>query len=199
MRYQFTKRFRITCLIIALFAQMTFSAFAISSDEYDSNMDYMTEMRLAAEDGSEQALRYGTICEINRNLKIRDLDLDYEETYFFRPNRSAEDILSDITEYIENHRRIYLGTYWITGYTISYEDCGKIDGITRSGVIAEVGRTCASGTEFDFGTKLYIEGLGERVVEDRGGKVKNGYLDILFETKSECYAATGWYDVWLIQ
>lgn len=160
--------------------------------------DYMTEMRIAAEDGSPEALRRGALCELDRNLKIREMDLSYEETDFFKPNRSGEEILADILNYIQSQTRVYLGRYYITGYTISYRDCGKIDGVTASGVIAEVGRTVASGKEFAFGTRLYIEGIGERVVEDRGKAVHNGKIDVLFATTAECYAATGWYDVWLI-
>lgn len=63
----------------------------------------------------------------------------------------------------------YLGRYWITGYDICEECCGKTDGITASGAVAQVGRTIAAPREIPFGTTLYIEGIGERVVEDRGG------------------------------
>lgn len=171
---------------------------AVSVVEYDESTDYMTEMIACAEDGSETALRKGAMFEFQRNLKIRGMELSYAETVFFREGRSGDEILADIAEYIESHSRIYLGRYWVTGYTISYADCGKIDGITASGIAASVGRTCASGKEFAFGTRLYIEGIGERTVEDRGGGVHNGHLDVLFATRDECYAATGWYDVWLI-
>lgn len=161
-------------------------------------IDFITEMRLAAEDGSEDALRHGALCELDRNLKIREQNLPYGETEFFKPNWSGEEILRDILNYIESSKRVYLGTYRITGYTISYADCGKIDGITASGVRAEVGRTCAAGPGLPFGTRVYIEGIGERIVEDRGGGVGNGHIDVLFETCDECFAATGYYNVYLI-
>ena len=90
----------------------------------------------------------------------------------------------------------YIGTYYITGYDICVKCCGKVDGITASGVQATVGRTIATGREFDFGTRLYIDGIGERVVEDRG--VKNGCIDVLCGDHPECYAITGHYDVYLI-
>ena len=159
----------------------------------------MTEMIACAEDGSDTAIRQGAMFEFQRNLKIRGMGLSYEETVFFREGRTGEEILADIYDYIKGHNRVYLGRYYITGYTISYADCGKIDGITASGIVASVGRTCASGKEFAFGTRLYIDGIGERTVEDRGGGVHNGHIDVLFATRDECYAATGWYDVWLIE
>jgi len=94
--------------------------------------------------------------------------------------------------------RVYLGRYWITGYDICVKCCGKTDGITASGVKATVGRTVAAPKGFDFGTRLYIDGLGERVVEDRGGAIKGNKIDVLCEDHAGCYAITGFYDVWQI-
>ena len=92
--------------------------------------------------------------------------------------------------------REYLGRFRITGYCTCSKCCGKSDGVTASGTTATVGRTCAAGKTFPFGTKLYIEGLGERVVEDRGGFSGNT-IDVLCEDHPACYAITGWYDVYV--
>jgi len=95
-------------------------------------------------------------------------------------------------------QRIFLGRYYITGYDICVSCCGKTDGITASGVQATVGRTCAAPKSFDFGDRIWIEGLGERVVEDRGGAIKGSKIDVLCEDHPQCYAITGWYDVYKI-
>lgn len=95
-------------------------------------------------------------------------------------------------------RREYLGRYWITGYDICVKCCGKTDGITASGVKAQVGRTVAAPKGFAFGTRLYIDGIGERVVEDRGGAIKGNKIDVLCEDHAECYAITGYYDLYRI-
>lgn len=58
------------------------------------------------------------------------------------------------------------------------------DGLTASGVPA-VGRICAAPPEYPFGTRLWIEGLGEYVVQDRGGDITGNRLDILFATHAE--------------
>lgn len=89
-----------------------------------------------------------------------------------------------------------IGQYYVTGYDICVECCGKTDGITASGVLAEVGRTVAANN-MPFGTRLYIDGIGERVVEDRGG-MKDNVLDVLCNDHPECYAITGYYDVYII-
>lgn len=93
----------------------------------------------------------------------------------------------------------YLGRYKITGYDTCAECCGKSDGITASGTQATVGRTCAASKDLPFGTRLYIEGIGERVVEDRGGGVKGDHIDVLCEDHPACYAVTGYYEVYAIE
>lgn len=90
----------------------------------------------------------------------------------------------------------YLGQYRVTGYDICVKCCGKTDGITASGTIATVGRTVGCNS-LPFGTRLYIDGIGERIVEDRGG-TKSNILDVLCNNHDECYAITGYYDVYII-
>ena len=91
----------------------------------------------------------------------------------------------------------YLGRYYITGYDICVQCCGKTNGITAGGTSATVGRTCAANG-MDFGTRLYIDGIGERVVEDRGG-MADDVIDVLCEDHAACYAVTGWYDVYAVE
>lgn len=92
----------------------------------------------------------------------------------------------------------YLGNYKITGYDICVSCCGNTRGITASGTTATVGRTCAAPKNIPFGTRLWIEGIGERVVEDRGGAVHGKKLDILCTDHPACYAITGTYEVYII-
>lgn len=92
---------------------------------------------------------------------------------------------------------VYLGSYQIYGYDTCERCCVKSDGITASGTTATVGRTVAV-MGIPFGTRLYIEGIGERVVEDRGG-LEPGVIDVLCENHSECYAITGTYEVYVIE
>ena len=95
----------------------------------------------------------------------------------------------------ENAELVYLGEFYVTGYDVCMECCGKVDGITASGAQATVGRTVAASSDFPFGTILYIEGIGARIVEDRGG-IKTQHLDVVCEDHPACYAITGYYDVW---
>ncbi|SFM16785.1 3D (Asp-Asp-Asp) domain-containing protein [Paenibacillus sp. 1_12] len=59
-------------------------------------------------------------------------------------------------------------------------------GITASGSRTEEGRTIAADWKvLPKGTKVYIEGIGERVVEDKGGAIKGNKIDVFFESEKE--------------
>lgn len=91
----------------------------------------------------------------------------------------------------------YMGAYWITGYDpFCSHCCGKSDGITASGAKAEFGVTCAM-YGIPFGTKIYIDGLGYYIVQDRG--VGSGCIDLACENHAACYAVTGRYDVYIVE
>ena len=93
----------------------------------------------------------------------------------------------------------FLGNWKVTGYDICVSCCGNTKGITASGTQATVGRTCAAGKDLPFGTVLYIDGIGYRTVEDRGGGVNGGHIDVLCNNHPECYSITGRYDVYVVE
>jgi 3D (Asp-Asp-Asp) domain-containing protein len=74
-------------------------------------------------------------------------------------------------------------TFEVTAYTSGYESTGKRPGdegygITASGEPVRDNYTIACPPSMVFGTRLEIEGIGERVCEDRGGAIKEGRLDL---------------------
>lgn len=77
-------------------------------------------------------------------------------------------------------------TYIATAYCPNECCCGPWSRIaykaTASGVGAVEGRTIAMDPSYPFGTRLYIEGLGERVCEDRGSAIVGNHIDLYFET-----------------
>lgn len=82
----------------------------------------------------------------------------------------------------------YVGVFKLTGYCNCSKCCGHSSGKTASGTYPVEGRTVAASKQFPFGTKLYIEGLGEYIVEDRGGFASN-VIDMYSNTHSGCYRA----------
>lgn len=79
----------------------------------------------------------------------------------------------------------------ITAYTNGRESTGKVKGDknyakTASGKITKEGRTVSADIKlFPFGTVLYIDGVGERVVEDTGSAIKGYKLDLFIEDLKE--------------
>jgi 3D (Asp-Asp-Asp) domain-containing protein len=74
-------------------------------------------------------------------------------------------------------------TFEVTAYTAGPESTGKQPGddgygITASGDHVRENYTLACPPSMAFGTRLEIEGIGERVCADRGGAIKEGRLDI---------------------
>lgn len=89
-----------------------------------------------------------------------------------------------------------IGEWKITGYDACAECCGWTTGITASGTQATVGRTIAV-RGYPFGTHIYIDGLGEYIVEDRCGG--EGIIDVFCNNHSECYSITGKYQCWIMK
>jgi 3D (Asp-Asp-Asp) domain-containing protein len=75
-----------------------------------------------------------------------------------------------------------------SAYTAAADECGKSDGITSSGLPVAEERTLACPPAFPFGAKIYIEGIGERRCEDRGGAIQGNHVDIYMQTKNEAFA-----------
>ena len=59
------------------------------------------------------------------------------------------------------------------------------DGNTATNKVAKRGHVAADWRIFPPGTKLFIPGYGEAVVEDKGGAVKGYHLDLFVDSKDE--------------
>ncbi|MCM3257041.1 3D domain-containing protein [Paenibacillus lautus] len=78
-------------------------------------------------------------------------------------------------------------TFTLTAYTNGPESTGKRPGnkgyaITASGKRTVEGRTIAADPRvLPMGTKVYIEGVGQRVVEDTGSAIKGQKIDVFID------------------
>lgn len=83
-----------------------------------------------------------------------------------------------------------LGEFKVTYYCPCAKCCGKTDGITASGTLAQEGITVAADwTVIEPGTKLYIDGVGQRVVEDKGGAIKGNRIDVFMDSHERALQA----------
>ena len=106
--------------------------------------------------------------------------------------------VSETTE--ESPKMIPLGNFYITGYTPTCSHCcGKSDGIGASGRKIKPGKSVAmnrtdmKALDLEYGDKIYIPGIGERVIEDTG--CKQGVIDVACDSHESCYKITGYYQV----
>lgn len=74
-----------------------------------------------------------------------------------------------------------------TGYDACKKCCGKTDGITATGTLAQVGRTVAVDPNvIQLGTKIYIPELNTIfTAEDVGGKILGNRIDIFMKTHQQ--------------
>lgn len=56
--------------------------------------------------------------------------------------------------------------------------------VTASGAKVVPGVTAAAGPAVPFGTKLYIPGIGWRIVQDRGSAIGNNHIDIAMPSRA---------------
>jgi 3D (Asp-Asp-Asp) domain-containing protein len=80
-----------------------------------------------------------------------------------------------------------LGVFAVSAYTHDWQADGTPTR-TASGTIPAAGRTVAVDPQvIPFGSKIYIEGLGERIAEDSGGKIKGKRLDLFLPSDDHCW------------
>ncbi len=79
-----------------------------------------------------------------------------------------------------------IGRFKLTAY--SGPQLGQETPITATGTTARAGRTVAVDPKvIPLGSRIYIEGLGERVAEDVGGAVKGRHIDVYLGTVPQAF------------
>lgn len=101
-----------------------------------------------------------------------------------------QELYSTKVEIESRPKKIYLGTFKLTGYCPCSRCCGKSTGITATGAKATEGVTVAADwSVIPAGSRIEIEGVGERVVQDKGGGVKGNRIDIFVNSHGNAYNA----------
>lgn len=80
----------------------------------------------------------------------------------------------------------HLGTFSVTAYTHYRNPRGGLNA-TATGTLPKVGRTVAVDPRvIPLGSRIYIPGIGERIAEDTGGKIKGKKLDLFLPSVKAC-------------
>ncbi|MEN6565883.1 MAG: 3D domain-containing protein [Veillonellales bacterium] len=131
---------------------------------------------------------------LQRNEEKRfNLALISERT---QQKRQSIELLNTYTDRLSNLSRNTrlesIKTFTVTAYSPGEESTGKQPGHpdykkTATGTLATEGRTVAADFSIlPSGSRVFIEGVGERVVEDTGGAIIGNRLDLYMESVDEC-------------
>lgn len=94
-------------------------------------------------------------------------------------------IQADVKE-LKNNKVAYVGKFLITYYCACEQCCGNNNGITASGAKVQEGVTVAADTsQLPFGTKIYINGIGWRIVQDKGSAIQGNKLDVYIPSHND--------------
>lgn len=138
----------------------------------------------------------------------RDIYASRFQNWSDRAIRDEENIsaLQDRLDSMANGK-VYLeeaGTFMCTAYCTEQRQhiCGEGHGITASGQPIQADVTVAADqTLLPYGTVLYIEGVGIRIVQDKGAGVQGYHLDVAVDTHENALAWSGYgeHRVWIIR
>lgn len=75
-----------------------------------------------------------------------------------------------------------------TAYDACIHCCGKTDGITKTGTLAQPNRTIAVDPRvIPLGSTVYIQGMGVFLAEDTGRAIKGSRIDIFMESHRQAF------------
>lgn len=182
-----------------VFALMFTNAFAVSA--YDEEID---RLEVSLEDYEETQNHAHLMAESARNLGFSEDDeviqkakeiwhstnsekVELESQLNELKEKKAKEEQKEKVEQAQGNRR-YIGVFKLTGYCPCY-NCSEGYGTqTASGKTAVEGVTVAADRRvLPLGTKIYIEGVGERVVQDVGGAINGNKIDVYVNNHSNCY------------
>lgn len=130
--------------------------------------------------------------DASKEAKIKQNNIIDQAIEITKLNQSNQDLSSQLAsvksdlETLKQNKIAYIGQYKITYYCDCKQCCGKENGITASGVQVQEGVTVAADTsKLPFGTHIYINGIGWRTVQDRGGSIKGNRLDIYIASHND--------------
>ena len=75
-------------------------------------------------------------------------------------------------------KRTYLGTFMVT--------CYDLTGVTASGALAGPESAAVDPGVIPLGTRIYVDGVGQRTADDTGGAIIGDHIDIWEPTYIEC-------------
>jgi len=131
-------------------------------------------MNIPSENPYSDGIEIGTTAErfdMLEKVKIAEEERIYQEEL---KRQEEERQLASRSE-----QKTYLGEFNVSFYCSCSRCCGKANKPCANGEYPVEGVTVAADTsKYPFGTKFYIDGLGDRIVMDTGSAIKGNKLDV---------------------
>lgn len=135
---------------------------------------------------------YETKLSYCEEIKVGSLAQNFERLEALKAEKAAEEEriqqeeIERQKEQDEQHnltsrgeQKTYLGEFTLTAYCSCAKCCGTANQPCANSQYPIEGVTIAADTsKYPFGTKLYIDGVGERVVMDTGSAIKGNKIDV---------------------
>lgn len=156
-------KFLVGCILVFIFTMCITTTYAETKLKEDAIQEHIEEIEFLKQENKTKEL---FIENLKTTINIQDTEMD---------------MLRDEVElkYKDNELLYYLGKFEITFYCHCVKCCGKSNGITASGIKAVDGITIAADTsKIPLGSYVYIDGIGCRIVQDRGGVIKGNKIDV---------------------
>ena len=187
--------------VVSLFAALSVSADAKAAEDWDSYYIYRVDADvLNVRSGC--GTNYPAIGQLTRNCVIRGNGIQSDGWVYVIYNGVwgciSSQYVTQTARPLTGYEQVKsLGLCRTTGYDICYSCCGGTSGITASGTRATTGRSCGM-KGVPFGSRIYIEGIGYRIVEDTG-YIGYNHVDIMCDNHYQCSLVTGYHNVYVIQ
>lgn len=136
-----------------------------------------------------------TIVEMSDAVAVLEKDLDETLQTLIATQDALDEARRTNINITDSLSLVYAGDFLTTAYcTEKYPHiCGEGKGITSSGAKVKAGITVAADPNiFPYGTVLYIEGVGIRVVQDTGSAITNHKLDVAVDTHENALKWSGY-------
>lgn len=172
------KNLVVSVVALAFTVGLFFGVFLVDYGYVKKIKPMQDELTLA----QENIYQYRELCEaLEAQLQYEYEVNEYLEMDLAEANATVANLKS------EEYEIIYMGDFKITYYCDEREShiCGG-NGITASGEETVVGITAAADWSIlPQGSKVYIEGVGFREIQDVGGAVEGNHIDVLVETHDD--------------
>ena len=194
-------------VIIILIVSCWFTCLCLVIDDYSTQLDDAktklseSNKTLDTVQSELEQIQYDYQLEIERATQLsNDLEVANDELANIKSELETANVTIDDLKSNE-YKLVYMGDFKITYYCDERYShiCGG-NGVTASGKPTEVGATAAADwSVLPKGSKVYIEGIGFREIQDVGGSVNGKHIDVIVHNHQEALnLGTDYEGVWLL-